>query len=521
MDLFSVKHEKTNKILEGFKPAIELITDNNIKMILNTLMDIVNEQQTIIKTQQSAIEEQKKEITALKTEIEELKEKLNTNSNNSSKPPSTDHHSNANKNNNKGNGKRGGQTGHQGITRNLLPENEVDIIEKHYPQNHCACGGAVTTQDEYKRHQVHDIPPVKTVVTEHQLHYGCCEDCGKQYVASLPNNIPTGMLGPYLLALIATLTSDYKMSKRDVARFLIDFYCLSISIATVKRAEKDVSEALKLPVEEAKTYVQEQEVKNCDETSHFECGKKMWAWVVIANTVAIFAIASSRSAKVAKALLGSAFKGILGSDRYSAYLWIAAHYRQVCWAHLKRDFTKISERTGKSRMIGLRLLVCVRRMFRYWHQVRDGTMTREEFKKLMIPIRQKIESLLLLGTFSGNSKTRGTCLEILKIKAALWTFIDKVGVEPTNNIAEQVLRKIVIWRKVCFGTWSANGTLYLERIMTVVATCRLQNRSVYGFIREAVQAHLNGKASPSLVPVSILPNQVVSVNLDIVEAIEA
>jgi transposase len=118
----------------------------------------------------------------------------------------------------------------------------------------------------------------------------------------------------------------------------------------------------------------------------------------------------------------------------------------------------------------------------------------------MIPIRYQVKLLLLAGTIADNSKTQGTCREILKIKVALWTFIEKIWIEPTNNVAERVLRKIVIWRKVCFGTWSSNGTLYLERIMTVVATCRLQDRSVYGFLREAIQAHLDGKKSPSLLP---------------------
>jgi transposase len=133
----------------------------------------------------------------------------------------------------------------------------------------------------------------------------------------------------------------------------------------------------------------------------------------------------------------------------------------------------------------------------------------------MEPIRHHVELLLMAGTTADHLKTQGTCFEILKIKAALWTFIDKIGIEPTNNIAEQVLRKIVIWRKVCFGTWSAHGTLYLERVMTVVATCRLQNRSVYGFLREAIQSHLERRKSPSLLPESVIKNSA-DVNLTVV-----
>ncbi len=486
-----MKHEEISNVIENLKPAIAAITDPNIKTIIDALLSIINEQQKIIEAQ--------------KKEIEELKEKLNTNSGNSSQPPST-HYFKPNKKKKKGNRNRGGQPGHPGVTRCLLPENEVDYIEKHQPPSECECGGEVKTNAEYSRHQIHDIPPITTVVTEHQLFYGCCKDCGKTYHAELPPEVPTGMLGPYLLALIATLTSDYKMSKRDVTRFLMDFYSLSICIATVKRAEETVSAALEKPVNEAKEYIKAQEIVNADETSHFESGKRMWTWVAISTVVAVFLITATRSKKAAQELLGATFKGILGSDRYRAYLWIEASCRQICWAHLKRDFKKISERTGKSKWIGLRLLVYTNRLFHYWHQLHDGTITREQFKKLMKPIRHQVEVLLMAGTAADHLKTQGTCLEILKIKSALWTFVDNLGIEPTNNIAEQVLRKIVIWRKVCFGTWSANGTRYLERVMTVVATCRLQNRSVYGFLREAIQSHLERRKSPSLLPDSVLKN---------------
>lgn len=257
-----MKQEQITKILEDINPAISSIDDKNIKAIFITLIAIIHEQQ--------------KTIEAQRKEIQELKEKLNANSNNSSKPPSTDMFK-PNKNT-KGNKKRkrGGQNGHPGVTRQLLPENEVNHIEKHAPQDNCSCGGQIKASKNYKRHQVHEIPLMQTIVTEHQLFYGSCKECGKRHSAQLPKNIPTGMLGPGLLALIATLTSDYKMSKRDVTRILEDLYNLPISIATVKRAEETVREALTTSVNEAKKYVKAQKVVNCDETSHAECGKKMW-----------------------------------------------------------------------------------------------------------------------------------------------------------------------------------------------------------------------------------------------------
>ena len=488
----SVKSEDISTLLDSLKPAIEAITDPNAKTIINTLIIIINVQQKIIESQQKEIETQRKEI-------ENLKEKLNINSDNSSKPPSIMPFQPKNKIK-KSKRNRGGQPGHSGVTRRLIPINEVDRVEIHQPPEHCPCGGNIQVADRYQRHQVHELPPIKIEVTEHQLFYGCCEDCKKEYLAQLPRSVPTGMLGPCLLALIATFGSDYKMSKRDVARLLMDLFKLTICIATVKRAEETVSTALKTPVEETKAAIKEMAVVNCDETSHAECGKKMWTWVAIANMVAVFMIVKTRSAAAAKALLGAAFKGILGSDRYSSYFWVAANSRQICWAHLKRDFKKISERSGYSSVLGLKLLYHTRLIFHYWHQVRDGTITREKFKILMQPIRRKVEKLLMNGAVLENSKTKNTCLNILKIKEALWTFVDTASVEPTNNIAERVLRQIVIWRKICFGTWSPNGTIYLERVMTVVATCRLQERSVFGFLCEAIRTHLEGKKPPSLLP---------------------
>ena len=485
-----MNQEEITKTIDGLKPAIAAVTDPNARAIIEVLLQIIEAQNKIIAAQQK--------------EIDSLKEKLNTNSSNSSNPPSTNRFKSGGKSGSKGgkgsNGKPGGQPGHKGVSRALLAEEEVDHIEQHQPPSVCSCGGAIEILHCYQRHQVHELPKIKIMVTEHQLMAGCCGACGQEHRATLPAHVPSGMLGPYLLALIATCTSDYKMSKRDVVRLFGDLFCLSLSVATIKRAEETVSQAIAPVVEEAKAFVQQQKIVNCDETSHAECGKKMWTWVAIANSVAVFMIAATRSTKAAKALLGEAFQGILGSDRYCAYTWVAADCRQVCWAHLIRDFKKIAERDGASKRIGWRLLVYSRQMFRLWHAVHKGTLSRAGFKEKMKPIRYAIEELLVAGTKIDHDKTRGTCFEILKVKVALWTFIDVVGVEPTNNLAERVLCKIVIWRKVCFGTWSANGTLYLERVMTVVATCRLQNRSVFHFLHDTIQAQLNNSHAPSLIP---------------------
>jgi transposase len=480
--LFFVKKEEISKILESLNPAIEAIADPAVKAIIATLLTIINTQQKI---------------------IEDLTEKLNTNSKNSSKPPSSEPFKKNPKKKKKSKRKQGGQPGHKGVFRELLPVEEVDHIAICNPLKLCGCGSRIKLTGNYRRHQQHELPLVKAIVTEYQLQSGVCFGCGKIHQAELPAGVSSSMLGPVAMAKIGVLTGDYRMSKRNVTFLLEDFYGLDISVGTVSNTEKIVSVSLENPVEEAKKFVSQQSNVNADETSHAECGNKMWTWVFIASLVSVFLIRPSRGAKVVKNFLGESFKGILSTDRFSAYAWLAAIYRQLCWAHLQRDFKKISERSGKSGRIGDELLVHTKRMFHYWHKFKNGTLSRRQFKKLMAPIRKRVELLLEEGKLCGNKKTVGTCKHILKVKEALWTFIENEDVEPTNNLAEQIIRRIVIWRKTSFGTQSARGTLYLERIMTVVSTCKMQKRNVLDFVTDAIRAHLHRLPSPSLLQIKI------------------
>lgn len=478
-----MKLEDIEQKLEDLNPAIEAITDPSVREIISLLLTIVFEQKKV---------------------IEDLEEKLKTNSKNSGLPPSSDglKKEKLKKKQKKGKNKRrqGGQPGHVGKARDLLPLEEVDHIEVVNPPKECLCGGLVIPTPDYRRHQTYDLPLIKPLVTEWQLYSARCCRCGKKHCADLPPGVPKGMLGLRPLAMIGTLTGDYRMSKRNVTFLLEDFFGIRVSLGTVSNAEKIVSHALEQPVEEAKSFIPQQSVVHGDETSHAECAKKMWTWAFIAERVAAFVIRPSRGSQVVKDFLGEAFQGILNTDRWSAYAWLAAIFRQVCWAHLIRDFQKISERKGLSGKIGKDLLVLTKKMFRYWHKVRDGTLSREKFQQLMAPLRTQVEALLEEGIHCKHTKTSGTAKQILKVKEALWTFVDKEGVEPTNNLAEQTLRRIVIWRKTSFGTQSSRGTLYLERIMTVVASCKLQKRNVLDFVTDAIKSHLSGLKTPSLLP---------------------
>ncbi len=268
----------------------------------------------------------------------------------------------------------------------------------------------------------------------------------------------------------------------------------------ISQSEELISAALQTIVQEAHAHIQQAAVVHSDETGHKEKGKKKWMWVAIAGMVSVFMARACRSTEIAKELLGSAFAGILVSDRYSAYSWVDAVRRQWCWAHLLRDFTKISERSGVARQVGEQLLEYGKRMFRYWHKVRDGTLSREKFQRYMAHIQVRVETALQRGVLHGDAKTANTCKGILKFKTALWTFVYTPGVEPTNNLAERTIRSYVIWRKTSFGTQSKRGSVYMERIMTTVGSCKLQGRNVLEFLTHAVRAQIGNGNKPSLLP---------------------
>ena len=212
----------------------------------------------------------------------------------------------------------------------------------------------------------------------------------------------------------------------------------------------------------------------------------------------VFRVFPTRGAVGAAGLLGEDYPGIVGSDRYSAYNWLDPAKRQVCWAHLIRDFQALVERGGESKTIGRLLLAQVKQMFHWWQRVRDGTLTRTDFQSTMQPIRKEVGALLRIGTFVKQVITRRTCHNILKVEQALWTFVEREGVEPTNNAVERALRRGVIWRRRSFGSQSENSSQFVERILTVVITLRQQKRDVLDYLTQACQARTRGFGCPSL-----------------------
>jgi transposase len=340
------------------------------------------------------------------------------------------------------------------------------------------------------------------MVTEYQWHQLVCAACGGVSRAPWPEGVPSGTYGPRIQATVALCTGAYRLSKRTTRQVMEEVFGVPMSVGTISLLEQATTEALAAPVEEARTYVHEQEVAYLDETSWRQRDKHAWLWVAVTSWVTVFVVRMSRGGEVARELLGKRFRGILVTDRYSAYNWYPVRWRQLCWAHLLRDCAAMRARGGCSAELGDALLTQARQMFIWWYRVREGTLKRSTFRSYMTPLRQEVERLLEAGSQCSMPKTAGTCRDILKRRQALWTFVQVEGVEPTNNAAERAIRPGVLWRKGSFGTQSAQGSRFVESMMTVVTTLKQQQRNVLEYLSAACEAALRREAAPSLIPAS-------------------
>jgi transposase len=442
-------------------------------------------------------------VAALEATVRELREQVQQSSRTSSRPPSSDPPQALGKRPRRGpTGRRpGGQPGHEGQARALVPVAEVDVVVPVKPERCHHCQHLLQGEDpQPQRHQVTEIPPVKPVVTEYQLPRLVCPACGEETRAEVPAGVPTGGFGPRVQAITALCTGAYHLSKRTTQRALEDMFGVQMGLGTITTLEHATVQAVAEPVAAARAYVQQQPAAYLDETGWREGQQRAWLWTAVTEWVTVFVVRASRGGKVAQELLGERFWGWLVTDRWSAYTWYPPWRRQVCWAHLLRDIEAMIERGGRSREIGEAVQVQARQMFQWWHRVREGTLAHRTFASSMWPVRQEVERLLEAGQTCGVPKTEGTCRELLKLRQALWTFVRHEGVEPTNNAAERAIRPGVLWRKGSFGTQSAEGSRFVEAMMTVVATLKQQHRNVLAYVTAACEAALCGQPAPSLLP---------------------
>ncbi len=463
-------------------------------------LGVANKRATVAEGRVAAAEAR---IAVLGGQVAKLLEQLKQDSSNSNKPPSSDgpggrtrRRQNAKKNSS--GRKRGGQPGHAGSQRSLVPPEQVDEVIDHYPPECESCWMPLpTTPDPMaERYQTIELPPMRPYTVEHRRHCVECPTCRYRTAASYAN-IPTSPFGPRLASVVALLTGVFHLSRRAATKLLEDVLGVKISLGAVSAIEARLSVAVKPAVDEAWASVKGAAVKHTDGTSWYQSGILRSLWTVATTMATVFTIVANGRKDTLEVLFGDKV-GILVSDRATALNFWAMERRQVCWAHLLRKFISFSETAGAAGAIGKELLQYVGIMFAYWDDVKTGKSTRDAFRKAMKPVRVQVEGLLKRAVATEIAPLAGSCDNILEHAAALWTFVDRDDVEPTNNHAERELRAFVLWRRRSFGTQSDRGSLFAERLMSVVHTARKQDKNVLAFLTACTIAARQGRAPPSL-----------------------
>lgn len=401
-----------------------------------------------------------RQVTRLEARIERLEEKLRENSQNSSRPPSADPAGKAPQPKRESSTrKQGGQPGHEGRARKLVAESELDEIVEHWPKRCSGCGRGFDPGEPHdlaaapRRHQVTELPPVAVRITEHRAHSVRCFGCGKSTRASLPEGVGASAFGPRLQAAIALLSVRNRISRRDASELCGELFGCSVSAGSVDAICQRTSGALAEPYE-----------------------------------------------RQLPELIGESFAGIVSSDRWWAYDSLDPARRQVCWAHLLRDFRRHSEGLTEQGRFGEAGLEICRELFDSWDAFAVHG-DRERLAREIAPAKRRLRALLEPHRKKStlNRHFRAFARNLLKLWPALWTFTEIDGVEPTNNRAERGLRGAVIYRKVSLGSQSEAGERFAERMLSVSGTCRLQGRSLFGFLVEALTASSRASPAPSLV----------------------
>lgn len=438
------------------------------------------------------------EVQQLKNEIQQLKEKLNTNSSNSSTPPSQDPYKPSTPKKPTGR-KQGAQKGHRGHSRKLTSRDQVQTAHDLKPNICPNCQSNSFHREPVKTdfRQVVELPEAPPEVAQFNIHTYRCNCCGKHVKANVPDEAQYGF-GPRLMGLITSFSGEFRLSKRQVSA-LMKQLGIQISSGSVCNIHARASQMLMQPYQEIKERTLQQEHLNADETSWKTLAKKRWIWIGSCEDSVFFEIKASRSTQAFQEAFG-AFKGGLTTDRYSAY---NSHegVRQLCWSHADRDFEKIASRTGVDKWIGEQLLRQKERVFALWHSFKQGEITRNELiKQIEIEPKENIRVLLKAGARHDDcqNKTRATCIDFLNHFEMLWEFVYRENIEPTNNAAEQGLRHGVIWRKLCYGSQSETGEKFVERVMTVSMTLKKMARNSFDYFTNCFRAFIRGSPSPQV-----------------------
>jgi transposase len=459
---------------------------------------------------QAEVDALRAELDALRAIVAQLQRQLaaaRKDSSNSSKPPSSDIVKPPKPPPPPGQPRRkpGGQPGHTSHQRALFPPEMLASVPADYLLDACpSCGGHLLLTDAAEPivAQRVEIAAVPLEVHEHRSHPGWCPCCRRTCYAPLPLSIERGGLaGPRLTTVIAYLKGACHASYSTIRKFVRDVIGLTISRGQLAKIIGKVSRALERPYEELLGDLPGQAVLNVDETGHKRGGQQYWTWCFRAGLYTLFKIDPTRSGDVLIGVLGEEFDGVLGCDYFSAYRRYHREFGvvlQFCLAHLIRDVKYLTTLPdARDRAYGEALRESLRDLFAVIH--RRDEWTGAEFRRRLEAARDRV---LWRGTWDVPATRAATNLarRLEAHGASYFRFITEPGIEPTNNLAEQAIRFVVIDRRITQGTRGERGNRWCERIRTVMATCRQQGRSVFAYLEAAVTAWFAGEEAPSLLP---------------------
>lgn len=398
--------------------------------------------------------------------------------------------------------KRGAQPGHPPQLKQWLPRERVTTTVAYVPDCCAKCDTPLSptagpNDPDPTIHQLVELPTIRVDVTEYQGHARTCA-CGHVTHAPLPAAVRAHSVGPNLTGLIVYFAGSHGMSKRGIEETVETLFQVPIAVGTIANLEQEACAALESAYQEARQHVADAEVKHVDETGWKEAGKKRWLWAAATQSVVLFLIHPRRNLEALKLLVGRRLGGILISDRWCVYDDWDIECRQLCWAHVKRNWDKQIERGGTAAALGNRWLERQKQVFELWHRFRAEGGTRAELELALEPHATALGNLLHEGLNGPDATLSGYCERLLKQFPLYWLFVSVEGVEPTNNHAERVQRRAVLWRRKSFGCQSPAGCRFVERILTVVQTLRLQKGNVLQFLGECLAAHRRGESTPKL-----------------------
>jgi transposase len=434
--------------------------------------------------------------------IAQLERRLNRSSRNSSAPPSSDSPSLPKRGKDPSGREQGAQPGHEGDGRSLLPAWAVDEVIEHWPER-CGCGHLFSGDERLAegkpaRRQVEELPPITVRVSEHRAQRLCCPECGRCRRAQFPAQVAASCFGPRLQAAVTTLSTRNRISRRDAVELCEELFGARISSGTLDAIVGRIAAALADPHGDLLGRLRGARALNMDETGWRTAGERRALWGMFDSEHAYFEVASGRHEDHAKELLGNT-QAIVTSDRWWAYTHLPLHRRQLCWAHLKRDFQAHAEGLAAEKQFGEAGLALCERVFWAW-EVYQHAGERRELQRTLRSLQRRYKPIIRsFATKSArNRRCHGMAKNLLKAWPALWTFAAHDKIQPTNNHAERDQRSAVIYRKLSLGSQSEEGEQRTGRLLSAHATCRLQHRSLFAYLTDAINAHARGDPVPLL-----------------------